>query len=319
MNPIGPVAAVVALLLPAVGLPAATGSTRCVVGDPRIDEASGLVDGLGPDRSLMVTANDSGDAARVFVLDEQCRTVGVRTYGGEGTATDVEALAPDGPGHVWVGDTGDNTSSRDEIVVRRVAVGRGDRTERATSYRLVYPDGAHDAETLLRDPRSGRLYVVTKQLLSSQVYAAPRTLDAQRPNRLAPVARVSLTPTDGAFLADGSRVVLRGYGTASVYAVPGWRLLGAVELPKQPQGESLSVGPGDRVRVGSEGVRQPILEVRLPGRLTGSPTARRGDVPTAADGQDRHVSEQNGWTLPALGSGLVVVAGLGWVLRRRGR
>ena len=323
MSPAGPLAALVALALPPAGLVPAAEQTRCVVTDPRIDEASGLVD----TGSLMVTTNDSGDTGRLFVLDRHCRTVGVTSYG---AADDAEALAPGGAGRVWVGDLGDNTSSRDDVVVRRVPVARGERTVSATAYRLVYPDGPHDAETLLRDPRTGRLYVVTKQLLSSQVYAAPRRLVADRPNRLRAVAKVSLTPTDGSFLRDGRRVVLRGYASASVYTFPGWRLLGAVRLPEQQQGESLSVGPGDRVRIGSEGLDQPILDVRLPQRVlhdtdSGSDSARRDEESAARTGQDRPMVDDPGSAarLPLLvGVGLALLAGLGLglgvVLRRRG-
>lgn len=310
MNVAGPAVAVIVLLLPPWGLGAAEARSQCVVGDPRIDEASGLVD-LGQE---LVTTDDSGDAGVLYVLDQRCRTVGTRTYAGSGGADgarDVEALAPAGQGHVWVGDIGDNLSSRDDVVVRRVPVGRGDRRVDVSSYRLVYPDGAHDAETLLRAPGTGRLYVVTKQLLSSQVYAAPRRLDPDGPNRLEPVARVSLTPTDGAFLADGRRVVLRGYDRASVYAVPGWRLIGSVRLPEQPQGESLAAGPGDRIRIGSEGTDQPVLDVGLPARFT-LDSARRGEDTAASGREDRGMDSQRADESPWSGAGLV--AGLVAVL-----
>ena len=71
--------------------------------------------------------------------------------------TDVEALAPAGRGQVWVGDIGDNRSARSQVQVARIPVGRGDRDVSPTVYDLVYPDGAHDAETLVSDPRTGRL------------------------------------------------------------------------------------------------------------------------------------------------------------------
>ena len=64
--------------------------------DPAITEASALVVQDG----LFVTANDSGDTGRVFAVDRSGATVGVTHW--SDSATDVEALAPAGPGFVWV-------------------------------------------------------------------------------------------------------------------------------------------------------------------------------------------------------------------------
>jgi hypothetical protein len=291
------------------------------VQDPRIDESSALVD-LG--NGLMVTSNDSGDTAIVYVLDGSGRTVGTTRFGG---STDAESMAPAGDGRVWVGDTGDNARVRPDIVLHKVPVGRGDRTVTAPAYRLAYPDGAHDAETLLRQPHTGRLYVVTKELLSSAVYAAPRILDPGRVNRLTRVAGISLTPTDGAFFPDGRHLILRGYGSADVYTFPAFHLVGGFPLPAEPQGESLSIGPGGRIRVGSEGVRQPVLRVRLPDSLAArmSPTPGPSASPSRA-GDTRRPSGETGpvsdrgaeqWIfLSLLGAVLVALGGLVTAARR---
>src|SRR5690349_11218584 len=78
------------------------------------------------------------------------KTVGTTVY--DDQATDVEALAPDGRGKVWVGDIGDNVESRSTVQVTRVPVGPGDTEVSVESFDLSYPDGPHDAETLLCDP-----------------------------------------------------------------------------------------------------------------------------------------------------------------------
>src|SRR4029078_7304851 len=75
--------------------------------DSDIVESSGLVvvDGLG------VTTNDSGDTRRVFTVDPVTgKTVGVTAWADE--PTDVEALAPDGHGGVWVPGSGGKTAPR---------------------------------------------------------------------------------------------------------------------------------------------------------------------------------------------------------------
>jgi hypothetical protein len=222
--------------------------------DPAIVESSGLV----VDGGLFVTANDSGDSGRVFTVDGTGVTVGVTSWAPD--PVDVEALAPAGPGEVWVGDIGDNTSSRPSVTVMRVPVGPGDRTVTPPAYTLVYPDGAHDAEALLAAP-DGRLLVVSKDLPAGAVYAAPRRLSSSSPNRLEKVAPAMPLVTDGAFLPDGRHYVLRGYGSATVYAYPGSRPVGSFLLPGQQQGEGIAADAQGWVHVSSEGAHSRVLRV----------------------------------------------------------
>jgi hypothetical protein len=112
------------------------------------------------------------------------------------------------------------------------------------------------------------LFVVSKSVFGGTVYAAPRRLRDDEPNRLRPFAQVAGLVTDGAFLPDGEHVLLRTYGTASVYTFPGFELVGTVRLPRQRQGEGVSVSPSGRVLLSSEGVRAEVLEVTLPAALT---------------------------------------------------
>ena len=237
--------------------------------DPAIIEASDLV----VDGGLFVTTNDSGDTGRVFVVDRQGRTVGVTHW--SDAPTDVEALAPAGPGAVWVGDLGDNLAERSDVTITRVPVGRGDRTVQPTSYRLSYPGGARDAETLVRDPRTRRLYVASKDVFGGALYAVPRHLSADRVNPLTRVGRVLPMATDGAFFPDGRHLVVRGYGSATVYAWPSLQPVASFDLPAQPQGEGIAVAPDGSVYLSSEGPRSAVLRVALP------PAVRRAMAPAS--------------------------------------
>lgn len=238
--------------------PTATGHQVLVFQDPQIVEASALVVRDG----LFETTNDSGDVGRVFTVDGSGRTVGVTYWNPD--AVDVEALAPAGRGHVWVGDIGDNRSVRSSVQVARIPVGRGTRTVEPTTYDLVYPDGAHDAETLLSDPTSGRLYVATKGFLGGMLYEAPQRLRADASNRLKPIADVGAIVTDGSFFPDGRHLILRDYDSATVYEFPSMRQLGTFDLPDQQQGEGVAVDEAGRVYIDSEGQVSPILRVDLP-------------------------------------------------------
>jgi hypothetical protein len=243
--------------------------------DPAIDESSGLVD-LG---SLVVTTDDSGGDPLVFVVDPRSgRTVGHATFADR--VVDVEALAPAGGDSVWVGDIGDNDEQRDSVRVYRVPVGRGDHRVDAPSYELVYPDGAHDAESLVAAP-DGRLYVVTKGLLGGTAYVAPRHLDPERPNRLRAVAAVDVWATDAALFPDGRHLLVRGYDSAVICTFPGFSPVASVDLPRQQQGEGVSISRSGRILLSSEGVHSPVLEVSLPARIADALRGRAG-TPSAS-------------------------------------
>lgn len=308
----GLVALVVASALvagPASAAPAeevARGTTAFSFTDPRIGESSGLVELTSGD---FVTVNDSGDSARVFVVDPVTGgTVGVRSW--DADVTDVEALAPareeaaDGSAQVWVADSGGNVRARDEVRVWRVPVGRGDRTvEPTASYVLRYPDGARDTEVLLLDPREGRMFLVSKGIFGGQVYAAPARLSARGPNELTSVGTALPLATDGAFLPDGRHALVRNYDRVVAYETTGgsWTDIGSASLPRQQQGEGLSVGPRGDVHVSSEGVGASVLALRLPADLRRALAPARPSAsapPSATAGDDRVAAGSDQGALP---------------------
>jgi hypothetical protein len=299
--------------------PSVTGRTLFSFTDDRVFESSGLVDR----GDVVYTTNDSGDDAVIYGVDPGTgRTVSRTTYAD--SVEDVEDLAPGVGGTVWVGDTGDNRRRRDDIAVYRVTPGRGDSDRPAPRYTLTYPDGPHDAETLLVSPRTQRVLVVSKSAFGGIVYAASRHLvPGTRPNRLRPFARVSGLVTDGAFLPDGRHVVLRTYGTASLYTFPGFGLVGTVRLPSQPQGEGISVGATGRVLLSSEGVHADVLQVTLPPALTApdAPETRPAEPVPASAGRppakrSAPARDPGDW-LAIAAVGVVIVAAGVWATRGR--
>lgn len=230
--------------------------------DPDIVESSGLSVIGAEGRRLVVTTNDSGDSGRVFTVDPATgSTVGVTSWTPE--PVDVEALAPAGPGHVWVGDIGDNQHVRRSVRVLRVPVGRGSTTASPATYELVYPDGARDAEALVRHPLTGRLFVITKGVFAGTVYAAPVRLRTDRANRLVEVGGAPGIVTDATFLPGGGGVVMRTYSHAHLVAFGSWEPVASWALPQQDQGEGITVA-GRELLVSSEGVRSPVLRAELP-------------------------------------------------------
>ncbi|MFF4261647.1 putative Ig domain-containing protein [Streptomyces virginiae] len=237
---------------------------------------------------VFYAVNDSGNTNQVFAVD--CTTTTGRllatlTLSGVGN-TDWEGLAlgtdANGAPAVLVGDIGDNFSGRAEITVHRFA--EPDQLTNATvtpvTYRFAYADGRHDAESLLADPVTGRLYVASKLVgAAGKLYQAPLPPVTGQVNTLTGVRPGPVFATDGAFSPTGASYSLRSGGplgtdTASVYDTAGVKLAD-VALPAQSQGETLTYADCANLLVGSENDTQ-IWRVPLPPEATpgcgGTPT-----------------------------------------------
>jgi LPXTG-motif cell wall-anchored protein len=173
-------------------------------------------------------------------------------------------------------------------------------------YRFRYPDAPHDAETLLVDPVSSRIYIATKTYGGfTALYMAPLHPSAGRIEWLVELSSRSWTPhpgslldvpaqlatTGGAFSPDGRSFVLRTYTDAYLFRLRGLALadvaaalVGAPErirLPGEPQGEGIGFRrDGKALVIDSEGVGSAVDEVLLPqavpSRSTGSPPTSSG-------------------------------------------
>jgi hypothetical protein len=282
---------------------------------------------------VLFTVNDSGDGPLVYAVDKDTGRTRVATTYSSGDVTDVEAVAPGRHRALWVGDIGDNDAERDTVSVYRLPrMRRLPSTVHAARFDLAYPDGPVDAEALLVHPRTGRIYVVTKTFEGGTVYAAPAHLRRGSVNRLERVARVPGLVTDGTFLPDGRHVLLRTYGTASLYRFRDWKLLDTTQLPAERQGEGITVSRSGDVYVSSEGAFSKVLQVFLPGsmtrQITGPGSAATPSPSPSPDG-GRHgatatppvsTDEGNGvW----IGGGVLMATFIAWLLfttsRPRGR
>ena len=353
--------AAAALVLPLlVVTPAAAAVSRiCTVDDPRLPEVSGLAARAG-DRRFVYVQNDSGDSARFFAVD---------TYTGQTAAVytvprahnvDWEdlAVAPDATGRrsVWLADIGDNQSSRSEVDVYRVpeparptyrgpSAGAPVRaTARPATWRLRYPDGPHDAESIAVDPTTHRAYIATKSLSGvTEVFELPKRPDPVHRQLLRRVGTVTFSahgyagPFDGygqfmatgaAISADGGLLAVRTYADAYVWPLSNGDVRAAlrttpvrIPLPDEPQGEGVDV-VGDALWLSSEGRDQPIISIPLPRAVLHAPTTASarpsGSLsPSPAPGNGSS-NAGIGWGLIAIVAAAVMAFLLGSRIRRRG-
>lgn len=275
--------------------------------DDAVDESSGLV----VERDRVHTVNDSGDGPFVYTVARRTgRTVAVTAFADE-DPVDVEALAPGTGGAVWVADIGDNLRARSSVAVHRLRPLPGGGRAAATTYGLRYPDGPHDAETLLVHPRTERVLLVTKRpFVGGVVYRAPGRIRAGQVHRLTRVAAVRGTVTDGAFLPGGRHVVLRTYGAATVYTYPAFAEVATFQLPEQEQGEAVAVGPDGRIYLSSEGELSDVLAMDLPVELSETAPGGQGeDAPVAPPGTEGPAADATGdGAVPGRPAGYALVA-----------
>ena len=245
---------------------AATAVVDRTMSDTRIVESSSLVRS-GYSTSVLWTSNDSGGGPVLYAIGANGATIGTYTVTGA-SAKDWEAMAAARSGttrYIYIGDVGDNGKKRADIAVHRVvepSVIAKTGTLAHTTWVLKYPDGAHNAETILVNPTTLRLYIVTKDPNGGAIYAAPATLSTTATNVLTKVVSgMPVTLSDGAYLDDG-RFVLRGYERAYLYKTMG----GTPTIFSMPEsGESISPGfVAGTVFTGEEGVRSKIWRVPLP-------------------------------------------------------
>ena len=211
---------------------------------------------------VLWTHNDSGDRARVFALRRDgALLASIDVAGAQAVDWEDIALAR---GRIYLADIGDNGAQRPDVEVYRVrepSVLGGAApaaTEPAARFTLRYPDGAHDAETLLVEPRTGELAIVTKRLSGdSGVYVARRPAPGAT-TTLRHVADLELglggLATAGDVSADGRVVAMRTYSSVVAWAKrPGETLAstlrrrpcrGRVDLGGEGQGEALALSRG---------------------------------------------------------------------------
>ncbi len=168
-----------------------------------INEASGMV-ASRENPGFLWTHNDSGDKARIFLIDTLARLHA--TYYLEGVeARDWEEIAYmqiGGINYLIIGDIGDNRAVRSSVSIHIIpeprlaaaaspaaaslsattspvsAAVRGETPQTDTisaahirTFALQYEDGPRDAEALFYDPQDELLYVITKRELQVGLYA----------------------------------------------------------------------------------------------------------------------------------------------------
>jgi hypothetical protein len=258
-----------------------------------ITESSGLV----ASRTLpgaYWTHNDSGDGPFIYAFDTRGESLAVFRVT-SANARDWEDISI-GPGpqqnrsYLYIGDIGDNSNARPEIVVYRVAEpdlktasknsskARPLTTEPAEAIRLKFPDGKHDAEALLVHPQTGNLYIMTKVAFANPVvYQATAPLSTGTTITMKRIGEVHVPSlfggaiTGGSVSPDGRRVALCDYFQGYELVLPAsaknfndiWKVrMTGFDLGKRQQGEAIAYRlDGNALLATSEGKQADLIQV----------------------------------------------------------
>jgi hypothetical protein len=237
--------------------------------------------------------NDSGNAPELYALRADGSIAATFRLRGA-TLRDPEDIAvgpctPSGDRScIYLGDIGDNGARRRSVQILKV-----EEPARLADGLLVpailpfrYADGPTNAEALVVDPATARVFVITKSLISlGTVYRVDdlggregglavrvRTLRAPR--------EFDASTTGAAAHPSGTRLLLRTYTRVWELRSPDARAFEdvldaepvAVPEAPQPQGEAVSyTRDGRGYLLAGEGVNSPIHRVRCAERITSPP------------------------------------------------
>ena len=219
-----------------------------------LNEASGLAASeYRPE--LLWTHNDSGDKPRLFLINQSAEIVAQYLLkGAQNRDWEDIATGPgpdDGHSYIYVGEIGDNRAIYDTKIIYRLKEPKEGSSTEITDFdtiEFVYPDGKRDAESLLVDPLTKDLYVLSKREDKIGIYLAAYPQSTTEVITLEKLGAIPFHNTVAADIsADGNEILLKTYGEIRYWQRKGRSvadtLLSAsrsVEYTPEPQGESIA-------------------------------------------------------------------------------
>jgi len=187
----------------------------------QLNEASGIAMSRRY-TNVLWSHNDSGDESRVYAMSMQARHLAIFQLKGI-EAIDWEDIAC-GPGpytkmsYLYIADMGDNRAQRKTKTIFRLTEPTLPKlpTKQILSLnefdciRFQYPDGIRDAETLMIDPKTCDLYIVSKREKQVNVYCLPYPQSVNTINTLEIIATLPFSWAVGGDISpDGNEMFIK--------------------------------------------------------------------------------------------------------------
>ncbi|WP_020533567.1 hypothetical protein [Flexithrix dorotheae] len=232
---------------------------------PELEEISGIVASSHHEGHLWCI-NDSGNPANLFLIDNKGKLKGSIDFPDlKNRDWEDIAIGPgseNGKNYIYIGDIGDNEGKYEYISVYRFEEPEMNLSETPFSktigkieeIKIRYPDQARDAETLLVDPFSKDLFIISKRDLNVIVFKLSYPFSFFEINTLEKIGILKFPlATGGDISNDGHEILIRNYtdvyywsrekGTSLEEALltPGYRIEN-FNSDLEPQGEAICFG-----------------------------------------------------------------------------
>ncbi len=227
----------------------------------KLIEVSGIVSGR-KNKNVVYMHEDSGNRNVVFVFDTTGVFLGeIILVGVQNRDWEDIAIGPGpkpGINYIYVGDIGDNRSGRPHLFIHRFeepsfTIDENNpfriEVDEFNTIKYEYPDGPRDAETLMIDPKTKDLIIVTKREVNVHVYQLPypQRTDGNNATIFFRGKLPFRTIVGGDISPDGNEILIKDYG-----AIYHWvneiddpiatmfeQIPNSVEYVPEVQGESL--------------------------------------------------------------------------------
>lgn len=232
---------------------------RMLLKNDSLREISGLVTSSQPDNSFFWAEEDSGNPNAIYLLDSTGRLHGTKYLKGVFNR-DWEDMAG-GPGpvtgkyYLYVGDIGDNLFIMPFLTVYRFEEPRPISSTWKDSLihdfdviNLTYPDGRHNAEALMVDPKTKDIYVITKDKVAG-LYVARYPQKTKEINELKLLVTLPVSTVTAADISrDGNRILIKNYDEVFYWQRAANETIASclqrppikLKYEKEPQGEAIA-------------------------------------------------------------------------------
>lgn len=242
----------------------------------KIREASGIASSA-PLKGFYWTHNDSGNKPEVYLLNSKgvlVSTITLEDVSNRDWEDIAEGIGPvKGKSYVYVGDIGDNAGIRKHIRIYRFPEPEKVPGEQETItpdvLTLKFPNGPRDAESLMIDPISKQIYIISKREKEVSLYKTKQLLfkDGDKVVLEKLIKLPYSWVTSGDISKDGHHIVIKTLTTIYYWhrnsneSVEDAMAKPAKELPYvvEKQGEGITITPNNDGYVTiSEGKNAPI-------------------------------------------------------------
>lgn len=196
--------------------------SKIAVNNNKLKEISGIAAGK-TNKELLYVHEDSFCPNKVYLLNTKgeyqgsLKLKGRKNWDWEDIA--IGAGPEEGKNYIYVGDIGDNYKIMNAAIVYRfeepdlsnVSLPIKKVIYQPEKLRFQYPDGRHNAETLLFDPQTKDLYIVTKGKTAS-VYRAKFPQNSVKSIKLEYISSLPISQaTGGSISSNGKEIVIKDY------------------------------------------------------------------------------------------------------------